>query len=589
MLTPSVILILISIVFLLSALYLEWFRPTVVFFIAILFLVIGGVLTPSEALHGFGNEQLAVIILLLIISDIFRKSSVIDVLFNKLFGKSNSLSRFRFSMMLLVASFSAFFNNTPLVAMMMPYVNRWSNQKKVSASKLLIPLSYAAILGGCVTLIGTSTNLIVNGMAVDNGFEPLGIFDFTAVGLPMLILGVLYLSLFGNKLLPSKSTDAEKLYKQSREFFIETMVKSNSPLLGKTVENAGLRNLKGLYLVELIRDEHSITPVSPDEILQEEDTLIFAGETTAVEEISKSDLGLTLPKTVERMIDKKSSINEIVVSFNSSLIGKKVMDTDFRARFDAAIVAVHRNGEKLSGKIGEIELRAGDVLLVFSGSDFLSRTKNNQAFYILTHTEEPEDINVTKVSLVFLSLLVSIIISATTTIPLIIGLSVVLMLAIFMKIVPLNEIRKGMDFELIMLIAFGLAFGKAMINSGASLYIADLFMLLNNYVGSIGFLMIMFIVTNILAAYITNKAAVAILFPISIALAADLGFNPIPFILIVSFGAAANFITPIGYQTNLMVYGPGGYSFKDFMKVGMPLTILYMIVSALILNYIYLN
>src|SRR5690554_2262530 len=321
MLTPSVILILISIVFLLSALYLEWFRPTVVFFIAILFLVIGGVLTPSEALHGFGNEQLAVIILLLIISDIFRKSSVIDVLFNKLFGKSNSLSRFRFSMMLLVASFSAFFNNTPLVAMMMPYVNRWSNQKKVSASKLLIPLSYAAILGGCVTLIGTSTNLIVNGMAVDNGFEPLGIFDFTAVGLPMLILGVLYLSLFGNKLLPSKSTDAEKLYKQSREFFIETMVKSNSPLLGKTVENAGLRNLKGLYLVELIRDEHSITPVSPDEILQEEDTLIFAGETTAVEEISKSDLGLTLPKTVERMIDKKSSINEIVVSFNSSLIG----------------------------------------------------------------------------------------------------------------------------------------------------------------------------------------------------------------------------------------------------------------------------
>lgn len=589
MLTPSVILILISIVFLLSALYLEWFRPTVVFFIAILFLVIGGVLTPSEALHGFGNEQLAVIILLLIISDIFRKSSVIDVLFNKLFGKSNSLSRFRFSMMLLVASFSAFFNNTPLVAMMMPYVNRWSNQKKVSASKLLIPLSYAAILGGCVTLIGTSTNLIVNGMAVDNGFEPLGIFDFTAVGLPMLILGVLYLSLFGNKLLPSKSTDAEKLYKQSREFFIETMVKSNSPLLGKTVENAGLRNLKGLYLVELIRDEHSITPVSPDEILQEEDTLIFAGETTAVEEISKSDLGLTLPKTVERMIDKKSSINEIVVSFNSSLIGKKVMDTDFRARFDAAIVAVHRNGEKLSGKIGEIELRAGDVLLVFSGSDFLSRTKNNQAFYILTHTEEPEDINVTKVSLVFLSLLASIIISATTTIPLIIGLSVVLMLAIFMKIVPLNEIRKGMDFELIMLIAFGLAFGKAMINSGASLYIADLFMLLNNYVGSIGFLMIMFIVTNILAAYITNKAAVAILFPISIALAADLGFNPIPFILIVSFGAAANFITPIGYQTNLMVYGPGGYSFKDFMKVGMPLTILYMIVSALILNYIYLN
>jgi di/tricarboxylate transporter len=492
-------------------------------------------------------------------------------------------------MMLVVASFSAFFNNTPLVAMMMPYVNRWSNQRKVSASKLLIPLSYAAILGGCVTLIGTSTNLIVNGMAVDNGFESLGIFEFSAVGLPMLILGILYLTFFSNKLLPSKKTDSDQMYEQSREFFIETQVKGGSPLIGKSVENAGFRNLKGLYLVELIRDEHSITPVAPDEFLQEEDTLIFAGETSAVEEFNKSDLGLTLPQTVERMIDKKASINEIVVSFNSSLMGKKVMDTDFRARFDAAIVAVHRNGEKLRGKIGEIELRAGDVLLVFSGNDFLSRTKNNQAFYILTHTEEPEDINVSKVSLVFLSLLASIIVSATTSVPLIIGLSVVLLLAIFMKIVPLNEIRKGLDFELIMLIAFGLAFGKAMINSGASLYLADLFMLLNQYVGSIGFLMIMFIVTNILAAYITNKAAVAILFPISIALAADLGFNPIPFILIVSFGAAANFITPIGYQTNLMVYGPGGYSFKDFMKIGLPLTIIYMIVSALILNYLYLN
>lgn len=589
MLTPSIILILIAIVFLLSALYLEWFRPTVTFFIAILFLVIAGGLTPAEALHGFGNEQLAVIVLLLIISDIFRKSSVIDVLFNKLFGKTNSLSRFRFSMMLVVASFSAFFNNTPLVAMMMPYVNRWSNQRKVAPSKLLIPLSYAAILGGCATLIGTSTNLIVNGMTVDNGFEPLGIFEFSAVGLPMLILGILYLTLVGNKLLPSKKTNSKKLLEQSREFFIETQVKGGSPLIGKSVENAGFRNLKGLYLVELIREEHSITPVSPDEILQEEDTLIFAGETSAVEEINKSDLGLTLPMRVERMIDKKASINEIVVSFNSSLIGKQVMDTDFRARFDAAIVAVHRNGEKLRGKIGEMELRAGDVLLVFSGSDFLSRTKNNQAFYILTHIEEPKNINVGKVSLVFITLLASIIISSMTSIPLIVGLSMVLLLAIFMKIVPLNEIRRGVDFELIMLIAFGLAFGKAMINSGASLYIADLFMLLNQYVGSIGFLMIMFIVTNVLAAYITNKAAVAILFPISIALAADLGFNPIPFILIVSFGAAANFITPIGYQTNLMVYGPGGYSFKDFMKIGMPLTIIYMIVSALILNYLYLN
>lgn len=586
-LTPSVIIILAAVVFLLSALYLEWFKPTVTFFIAILFLVIGGVLTPSEAIHGFANEQLAVIIILLIISDMFRKSSVVSVIFNRLFGHQKKLGTFKLGMMSVVASFSAFFNNTPLVAMMMPYVNSWSKENKVAPSKLLIPLSYAAILGGCVTLIGTSTNLIVNGLAIDAGFASLSIFDFAWVGVPMLVIGIIYLSVFGNKLLPQKQQEQKREANQSREYFVETIVKSGSRLISKTVEFAGFRRLEGLYLVEVIRHKRSISPVAPEFILEEEDTLIFAGETNIVEEIKNNDLGLTLPKVVERMVNKKASINEVVVSFNSSLIGKKVKETDFRARFDAAIVAIHRNGERLRGKIGEMELKAGDVLLIFSGNDFLSRSKNNQAFYVLTHTEEPEEINVIKVGAVFGALLLAILVAATTAIPLLICLACVLLLGIFLNIMPLNEIRKGLDFDLIVLIAFGLAFGKAMINSGASIYLADLFLQLNGLLSPSLFLMLIFLITNILAAYITNKAAVAILFPISTALALELGLNPIPFILIVSFGAAANFITPIGYQTNLMVYGSGGYSFKDFMRIGWPLTLIYMLVSALILTWQY--
>lgn len=277
----------------------------------------------------------------------------------------------------------------------------------------------------------------------------------------------------------------------------------------------------------------------------------------------------------------------MVVSFNSSLIRKKVKETDFRARFDAAIVAIHRNGERLSGKIGDMELKAGDVLLVFSGSNFISRAKNNRAFYILSHTEEAEDINVKKVSLVFVALIASVVVSSVSSLSLFLCLACVLLLGILLKIMPLNEIRKGLDFDLIILIAFGLAFGKAMINSGASIYLADGFLLLQNYLNPTLFLMLIFLITNVLAAYITNKAAVAILFPISVSIAMQLGLNPIPFILIVSFGAAANFITPIGYQTNLMVYGSGGYNFKDFMRIGGPLTIIYMVVSAVILGAIY--
>ena len=571
----------------LCSLYLEWFKPTVTFFIAILIFIFGGVLTPNEALKGFANEQLAVIVLLLIISDIFKKSSVVNVLFHRLFGRSKSLSSFKLGMMTVVASFSAFFNNTPLVAMMMPYTNNWAIKNKVAPSKLLIPLSYAAILGGCVTLVGTSTNLIVNGLAIDAGFEPLSIFDFTAVGLPMLVIGLMYLLFFGNKLLPDTLTKKVDGERGSREFFVEAQIKSNSKLISGTVESAGFRALKGLYLVEVVRNESSFSPVAPDFILQEDDALIFAGETDALEGIKEGSLGLTLPKIVDRLLGEKSSTNEVVVSFNSSLIGKKVKETDFRARFDAAIVAIHRNGERLSGKIGDMELKAGDVLLVFSGSNFISRAKNNRAFYILSHTEEAEDINVKKVSVVFIALVVSVVVSAVSSISLLLCLACVLLLGILLKIMPLNEIRKGLDFDLIILIAFGLAFGKAMINSGASIYLADGFLLLQNYLNPTLFLMLIFLITNVLAAYITNKAAVAILFPISVSIALQLGLNPIPFILIVSFGAAANFITPIGYQTNLMVYGSGGYNFKDFMRIGWPLTLIYMVVSAVILGVIY--
>lgn len=589
MLTVSVIIILATIAFLLSSLYLEWFKPTVTFFIAILIFVFGGILTPTEALAGFANEQLAIIILLLIISDIFKKSSIINVVFNSIFGRTKTVGGFNISMMTVVASLSAFFNNTPLVAMMMPYTSNWAKKNKIAPSRLLIPLSYAAILGGCITLVGTSTNLIVNGLAIEAGFDSLSIFDFTWVGLPMLIIGVVYLGTIGQRLLPDHKNDVDSNEEGSRDFFVETEIKHNSKLVNISVENAGFRALKGLYLVEVIRRDVSYSPVAPDFILEEGDTLFFAGETNALEEIKDNNLGLTLPKIVERLVGKEASSNEIVVSYNSFLLGKKVKETDFRARFDAAIVAIHRNGERLKGKIGDIELKAGDVLLVYSGSNFISRTKNNRAFYILSHIEKPEPINVKKVGVVFVGLLASIIVSATTSISLLLCLACVLLIGIMLKIMPLNEIRKGLDFDLIVLIAFGLGLGKAMINSGASAYLANHILALNAYLSPLVLLMFIFIITNILAAYITNSAAVAILFPISVSIASQLNLDPLPFILIVSFGAAANFMTPIGYQTNLMVYGSGGYTFKDFMRVGWPLTVIYMVVSSLLLHWLYIQ
>jgi len=572
---------------LLVLLYTEYFRPTVSFFLVIVMLNVVGVIDPQDVLSGFANEQLAVIILFLAISDVIRKSSVVDNFFFQLMGRTNSKKKFLAKMMLLVASFSSFFNNTPLVAMMLPHVNKWSVRNNVAVSKLMIPLSYAAILGGCITLVGTSTNLIVNGMAVDAGLDSLGIFDFALVGLPMLAIGIIYLMVFGPKLLPDADGVVSEFIEHSRDYLIEAEVKSGSGIIGRSVEEAGLRNMESLFLVEILRDDKLITPISPEEELMEGDVLIFTGNTQSIDELKNPRLGLTLPKACETLVNDKSVVTEVVVSQNSYLIGRRVKDSEFRGKYDGAIVAVHRNGERLSGKIGDINLRAGDVLLVFGGKDFQIRTSGNQAFYSISEITEPDNVNFTRVGVVILGLIFSIVLAALGIMKLFTGLIVVLLAALMMKIVPPHEIRKGMDFNLIFLLALGLALGKAMLNSGAAEYLSGWVLLMADYIHPVGLLGFLFIITNILSAYITNKAAIAIIFPISMVTAQTLSLPLPPFIMVVAFGAAASFISPIGYQTNLMVYGPGGYTFRDFFRIGLPLSILYALVCTLVLSLTY--
>jgi di/tricarboxylate transporter len=277
-------------------------------------------------------------------------------------------------MIVVVAGFSAFLNNTPLVAIMMPYVHRWSRQNKIHPSKLLIPLSYAAILGGCATLIGTSTNLIVNGMVTDSqiipGLEPLKLFDFTLVGFPMIILGSIYLILFGNKLLPARKDVIEDFSDKSREYLIEAQVQSKSKIVGKTIEEAGLRNLKGLFIVEISREKDRLSAVSPQEVLKAGDVLVFAGDTNTVADMINSDIGLAFTEIGQFARRSYTEVVEVVISHNSSLISKTVRQSGFRGQYDAAILAIHRNGEKVSGKIGKVKLKAGDVLLLLAGDDF---------------------------------------------------------------------------------------------------------------------------------------------------------------------------------------------------------------------------
>ncbi|MFP4449155.1 MAG: SLC13 family permease [Bacteroidales bacterium] len=589
--TVDIIIVLAVLIFIFISLYKEVLGAAFTFVIAVTALGFFGILTPKEILSGFANEQVFVIILLLLIGDIIRRTGILESLFDTFFRSAQTFKGFLSRMMMLIAFFSAFLNNTPLVAIMMPYVHSWSKRHRISPSKLLMPLSFAAILGGCATLIGTSTNLIVSGMVLDQdiipGLEPLEIYDFASVGVPMIIFGLIYLYFYSNKLLPAKIDAMSDFSKHSREYLVEAQVRPNSPLVGKTIEEAGLRNLKGLFLVEIIRENYKIKAVSPDVILEKNDILIFAGDTHTIAEMVNSSSGLTLPSVGMMYKKKRTEVVEIVVSHNSSLINKTVKQVRFRAKYDAAVIAVHRNGEKISGKIGEIVLKPGDVLLLFTGEDFVNRTAHTQDFYFISKVRDFHKVEGYKIAVMLGGLFLAIILAAFKLVSLFMGLLVLIIAAFALKIANPKELPKAIDYNLALIIVMSLALGVAMSKSGAAELIANFIISLFMPFGKVGLLFGIYLITAFLGAYIGNKAAVALIFPIALTMAANLGFQPMPFILTVSFAAAANFVTPVGYQTNLMVYGPGGYSFNDFFRLGFPLTIIYMLVTVSVLSLMY--
>jgi len=591
MLSFDQILVFIVLVFILISLYREILGPAFTFLVGVIVLGIFGVLTPSEILKGFGNEQIAVVIMLLLIGDVIRRTAVVEVIFDRFFKSARSYRGFMSRMTLLIAGFSAFLNNTPLVAVMIPYVHSWCKRNNISPSKFLIPLSYSAILGGSATLIGTSTNLIVNGLVVDQtiipDLEPLKIFDFAIVGIPMIVVGSLYLLFFGERLLPTKPDTLTQFSLGRREYMVEAKIVQKSPLIGKTIEEAGLRNQLGFHIVEIWRRGYKISVFGADFLLDRGDILILAGETEAIADMVKSRSGLNIPEV--GMLSKKSrtEIVEVVVSQNSTIVNKTVREANFRSKYDAAIVSVHRNGELIKGKVGEVILKAGDVLLLFTGENFVARTVAMKDFYFISKVREMVKLEWYKSAILLGGLILAILLAALNLFPLFISLLLLLVLSLAMQVTHPRELPGAIDYNLALIIVLSLALGTAMIKTGTADLVADGVIRLFRPLGVIGILTGIYLITTILAAYITSKAAAAIIFPIALTTSVNLSMDPMPFILITAYASAANFMTPVGFQTNLMVYGPGGYSFRDFFRVGAPLTFLYMVVCITILSMIY--
>lgn len=593
MITIDNIIVFVGLAFLLVSLYLGIFGPAFTFLITIIFFLLTDVIEPKESLAGFANDQVAVVLMLLLFGDIIRKTTIIEKVFDRLFIYAKSYNGFLFRMMLIVAGFSSMLNNTPIVAVMMPYVHNWCKKNNYSPSKFLIPLSYAAILGGSTTLIGTSTNLIVNSMVkeqnlVDN-LKPLEMFDFIWVGVPMMVLGFIYLITVGHRLLPAgKGLLKPKYHSGSRLYFIETRIREKSKYIGKTANDAELINYKGLLLVEIIRNNKSQADFE-NLFLEEEDKLIYAGDHSEIATFIDTAEGLVISEMGMFAKRKKTKVIEIVVSQNSSLIGRKLGDINFRLKYDATVLAFHRNGEQIPTNKAEINIRAGDVLLVLGGSAFENITHNTQDFYFISQSKDSVKVENYKIYILLFGLVAAIVLSMIDffDFQLYIGLTVLIALTILLKVANPKDIARAIDFNLAFIIVMSLALGTAMINTGTADLIANGFLRIFLPFGAVGALLGLYLITTVLAAFITNKASVGIIFPIAITVAEHLGVSYTPFLLTVAYASAANFMTPIGYQTNLMVYGPGGYTFRDFFRVGTPLTFIYMIVTVTILSLIY--
>ncbi len=583
----DVIIVYGVIIFIIVTLYFDLLRAGFTFLIGVTVLGIFGILTPKEMLIGASNEQIVVIILLLLIGNILRKTSVLRIAFDKIFYSVKTSKEFISRIMILIAPLSAFLNNTPLVALTIPYAYDWSIRRNQPISKLLLPISYAAIIGGCATLIGTSTNLIVNGMTVEAGLPSLKLFDFSYVGIPMIIIGFLYMYFIGHKLLPSNFMVSKEAASNNKKFFVETEIIAGSNLIDKTVLDSGIRALNGLYLFQIIRDNIEISEDIENVKFQINDILLFTGQVESVTELLEHHKGLRIPTI--GMYSKKYELDivEIVISDQSSLDGKTIKSENFRSKYDATVIAIHRNGENISGIFGDIKLKPGDAILLLVGDKFVSLSSNSKDFYIISKVKEIRKLSRFQSIALILGLVSAILFSALGFIQLFIALVILISFLLVIKVTNPKELAQSIDYDLAFIIAMSLALGVAMQKTGVAEILANIIIEIFEPLGAIGLLSGIYFITAILAAFVTNKAAVALIFPIVINIANDMSFNPVPFILTVSFAAAANFMTPIGYQTNTMVYGPGGYKFKDFIRVGTPLTIIYGIVTIIIMSFMY--
>jgi di/tricarboxylate transporter len=550
----------------------------------VIVLLAAGVLAPDEAFKGMANEGMLTVAALFVVAAAVERTGALASLVDRALGRPQSLASAQVRTMVAPAALSAFMNNTPVVALMVPAIRDWAKKHRLSVSKLLMPMNAAVILGGLCTLIGTSTNVVVSGLVAAKTGRTLGMFEITWLGVPLLIAGLAYL------LVASKSRyllkDRRPAMSQSddpRQYSLEMLVEPGSPLVGRTIEEAGLRGLEGLFLMEIDRAGHVMAAVAPTERLEAGDRLVFVGVVDSVVELQKIR-GLRPATDQVFQLDGPRServLVEAVVSNTCPLVGQTIREGRFRSTYDAVVIAVARNGERLQMKIGDIALEPGDTLLLEASPTFLDRQRSSRHFYLVSEVSGSTPPRHDR-AWIACTVLAAMVLAATfELVPMVAAAFVAAAAVLVTGCISSNEARRSIEWESLLLIAASFGLAKAMEKTGLDEAIA------RSTIAAAGdgphaVLAAIYFVTMLFTELMSNNAAAVLIFPIAWQTATDLGVNPMPFVMAVTVAASCGFATPMGYQTNLMIYGPGGYKFSDYLRFGGPLNLLVMAITVLL-------
>lgn len=591
--TLEMIFVSVMIILMLGLLLFEAARADFIVFLFLVIFLLSGTISTEQALSGFSNEGMLTVLLLFIVAGGIQKHGIIENFIYRILGDSKSLRSSMVKLLAPISLASGFLNNTPIVVTLTPILRDWAKDNGFAPSKLLIPLSYATILGGTITLIGTSTNLIVHGLLINAGVEGFSFFTMAVVGLPIAVVGLIYILTVGYKILPEYLGAEDTIRKEAKEFLAEATIGEKFEHINDKIITASKNSLKGIYIIEIIRyDGERIFPVNANTIIRKGDNIIFSATLNRIAEVEKLkgvSLDTGTDESLEVLQNDKHHLVEAVVSHNSGLLGKTIRSSMFRSTYNAGVIAVHRNNQRITSRVGDIVLKPGDTLLLLAEDSFVQEHQHSHNFYVVSTVNPPERLKQSNIKgFLALGLLLVMILSVTLgLLTMFEAMLIAVVLLIITRLINWTEILTYIQFDVILLIASAFGIGAAMTQSGLAQFIAENMLAFARPLGILGVIFIVYIVTNIFTELITNSAAAVLMFPIAFEIASQLDVPYMGLIVTIAIAASCSFITPIGYQTNLIVYGPGGYKFSDYIKIGAPLVFITMIMTSTIVYFVW--